>query len=169
MGGDDSASGGSRQQQNTCYLTATPSAAGRPPPSLRSVTSCLLEVYHKCVDNGGWARVLYDARGGLEKLTIIHKIPPAPTVAAPHEPCKPGCPATKGGRYVTEGGGSPPVSPATTFPHHQQLSPPRHHSRPCNCWHVTSAGPAAAYPVATAGPATAGYIIAAGTAAAKRC
>jgi hypothetical protein len=34
MGEDGSASGGSRQQQNACYLTATPPAAGRLPPPL---------------------------------------------------------------------------------------------------------------------------------------
>jgi hypothetical protein len=39
MGGDGSASGGSRQLPNTCYLTATPSASGRPLPPLHSVTS----------------------------------------------------------------------------------------------------------------------------------
>jgi hypothetical protein len=96
MGGDGSASGGSRQQpqQNALYLTATPPAAGRLPPPLRSVTSRLLELYHECVDNGGWARVLYDARGGLEKLTLIRNIQPAPTVAAPTEQCKPGCQAS---------------------------------------------------------------------------
>jgi hypothetical protein len=91
-GGDGSASGGSRQQpqQNTRYLTAMPPAAGRLPPPLRSVTSCLLELYHKCVENDGWARVLYNVHGGLEKLTLIRNIQPAPTVAAHPEQCKPG-------------------------------------------------------------------------------
>ncbi len=41
----------------------------------------LPELFHEYVDNGGWARVLYDAHGGLEKHTIIRKILPAPTVA----------------------------------------------------------------------------------------
>ncbi len=86
------ASGGSRQQQqqNARYLTATPPAADRLPPPLCSITSLLQELYHECVDNDGWARVLYDAHGGLEKLTLIHNIPPAPTVAAPPEQRKPG-------------------------------------------------------------------------------
>ncbi len=55
MGGDGSASCGSRQQpqQNALYLTAKPPAAGRLPPPLHSVTSLLLELYHECVDNGG--------------------------------------------------------------------------------------------------------------------
>jgi hypothetical protein len=92
MGGDGSAPGGCRQQQNACYLTATPSAAGRLPPPLCSVTSRLLDFYHECVDNGGWARVLYDMRYGLEKLTIIRRIPPkpAPATAAPPAKRKPG-------------------------------------------------------------------------------
>jgi hypothetical protein len=92
MGGDGSATGGYRQQHNACYLTTTPSAAGRLPPPLHSVTSRLLDFYHECVDNGGWVRVLYDARDGLEKLTIIRRIPPPPTpnTAAPPAKSKPG-------------------------------------------------------------------------------
>jgi hypothetical protein len=92
MGGDGSTSGGcwQQQQQNARYLTATLPAAGRLLPPLRSVTFRLLELYHECVDNGGWARVLYDAHGGLEKLTIIRRIPPDPTIAAPTKKCKPG-------------------------------------------------------------------------------
>jgi hypothetical protein len=35
------------------------------------------------------------AHGGVEKLTFKRKIPPAPTVAAPPLPCKPGCPASE--------------------------------------------------------------------------
>jgi hypothetical protein len=50
---------------------------------------------HECVDNGGWGRVLYDARG-MEKITIIRKIPPAPTVACcPPQARKPGHPASE--------------------------------------------------------------------------
>jgi hypothetical protein len=92
MGSDGSATGGSRQQPNARYLTVTPSAAGRLPPPLRSVSSCLLDFYHECVDNGGWARVLYDTHDGLEKLTIIRRIPPtpAPSTAAPPATRKPG-------------------------------------------------------------------------------
>ncbi len=90
MGGDGSATGGCRQQQQQTYLTATPPAAGRLPPPPRPVTSRLLKLYHECVDNGGWARVLYDSRDSLEKLTIIRSIPPAPTIVAPSEKRKPG-------------------------------------------------------------------------------
>jgi hypothetical protein len=104
MSGDGSATGGCRQQQNARYLTATPSAVGRLPPPLRSATSRLLDFYHECVDNGGWARVLYDARDGLEKLIIIRKIPPtpAPTTAAPHAKRKPGRQASdrRRARYI---------------------------------------------------------------------
>jgi hypothetical protein len=96
MGSDSSATGGSRQEPNARYLTVTPSAAGRLPPPLCSVSSRLLDFYHECVDNGGWARVLYDTRDGLEKLTIIRKIPPtpAPSTAAPPATRKPGCQAS---------------------------------------------------------------------------
>jgi hypothetical protein len=92
MGGDGSATGGCRQQHNARYLTATLSSAGRLSPPVRSVTSRLLELYHECVDNGDWARVLYDTRDGLEKLTIIRIIPPtpAPNTAAPPAKRKPG-------------------------------------------------------------------------------
>ncbi len=91
MGGDSSATGWCRQQPNARYLTITPSAAGRLPPPLRSVSSRLLDFYHECMDNGGWARVLYDTRDGLEKLTIIRRIQPtpAPTTAAPPATRKP--------------------------------------------------------------------------------
>ncbi len=75
MGGDGSATGGCRQQHNAHYLIATLSVASGLPPPLRSVTSRFLDFYHECVDNGGWARVLYDTRDGLEKL-IICRIPP---------------------------------------------------------------------------------------------
>ncbi len=54
------------------------------------VTSRLLELYHECVDNGGQARVQYDARDGLEKLTIIRIIQPASTITAPSEKRNPG-------------------------------------------------------------------------------
>jgi hypothetical protein len=92
MDGDGSTSGvcWQQQQQNDCYLTAMLPAAGRLPPPLRSVNSRLLELYHECMDNGGWARVLYDAHWGLEKLTIIRGILPDPTIAAPTKKCKPG-------------------------------------------------------------------------------
>jgi hypothetical protein len=92
MGGNGSATGGCRQQFNARYLTVTPSAAGRLPPPLRSVSSRLLDFYDECVDNGGWATVLYDTRDGLEKLTIIRRIQPtpAPTIAAPPATRKPG-------------------------------------------------------------------------------
>jgi hypothetical protein len=99
MGDDGDDAGGSWQKQNACYpLTAMLSADGRQPPPLRSVTSCLLELYHMCLNNIGWARVLYDARGSLEKLTIICKIPPAPNVTASPQPRKPGRPASESRR-----------------------------------------------------------------------
>ncbi len=79
MGGNGSAPGGCRQHNTTC-LTATPSAAGRLPPPLRSVSSRLLDLYHECVVNGGWARVLYDARSGTEKFIFICKTEPTPAL-----------------------------------------------------------------------------------------
>jgi hypothetical protein len=41
------------------------------------------------MDNGGWARVSYDVLDGLEELTIVRRIPPAPTIAAPPAKRKP--------------------------------------------------------------------------------
>jgi hypothetical protein len=32
-----------------------------------------MELYHECMDNNGWVRVLYDVHGGMEKLTLIRK------------------------------------------------------------------------------------------------
>jgi hypothetical protein len=32
-----------------------------------------MELYHECMDNDGWVRVLYNAHGGMEKLTLIRK------------------------------------------------------------------------------------------------
>jgi hypothetical protein len=90
IGGDGSVSGWCRQH-NTC-LTAMPSAACKLSPPLSSVTSRLLDLYCKCMDNDGWARVLYDACGGMEKFIFIWKIQPSlsPTVPAPPQPHKPG-------------------------------------------------------------------------------
>ncbi len=93
MGGDGSAPGGCRQRNATC-LTATPSAAGRLPPPLRSVSSYLLDLYHEGVDNGGWARVLYNARGGMEKFLFIRKTEPTPAPTVPAPPHKHGRPAS---------------------------------------------------------------------------
>ena len=55
-----------------------------------SVTTRLLELYQECVNNNGWARVLYEARGGTEKLTFIRNLPPASPSAAPPQPRQPG-------------------------------------------------------------------------------
>ncbi len=93
MGGDGSAPGGSRLRDATC-LTATPSAAGRTPPPTCTVNSRLLDLYRECVDSGSWARVLYDARGGMEKIIFICKIEPAPAPAAAAPPHKHGRPAS---------------------------------------------------------------------------
>ncbi len=93
MGGDDSAPGGSQLRDATC-LTATPSAAGRTPPPTCTVTSCLLDLCRECMDSGSWARVLYDVRGGLEKVIFIRKIEPAPAPAAAAPPHKHGRPAS---------------------------------------------------------------------------
>jgi hypothetical protein len=41
------------------------------------------------VDNGGWARVSYNMLDGLEKLTIVRRILPAPTIATPLAKRKP--------------------------------------------------------------------------------
>jgi hypothetical protein len=65
--GDRSAYRGGRQKQTTSNLTATPSATGRLLSPLTLVSSCLLDLYHQCVDSGGLVRVLYDVRGGMEK------------------------------------------------------------------------------------------------------
>jgi hypothetical protein len=108
MGGYGCACGGSQQRQDTCYLTATPSAAGRLLPPLHQVTSLLLKLYHECVNYGGWGRELYDAHGRMEKLTIsARSLQPAPTVAASSQPCKPGNPASER-RWTRDsvGGGS---------------------------------------------------------------
>jgi hypothetical protein len=59
--------------------TATPSAAGRTLPYHRSVTSRLMELYTECVDNGGWARVLLEARGGKETSLRCFYPSPSPT------------------------------------------------------------------------------------------
>jgi hypothetical protein len=49
-------------------------------------------LYNESMDSGGWARVLYDAFGSMEKLTS-HKILP---VAAPSQQRHLGCPASGG-------------------------------------------------------------------------
>ncbi len=113
MGGDGIATGGRQQRQDTC-LTATPSAARRTLPPLHSVTSCLLELYQECVENSGWARELYGAHGGMQRLSFF-KIPSAAPVTAPPPPstCQPGpwsvrrgVPA-RGDNHVTGGGERP--------------------------------------------------------------
>jgi hypothetical protein len=68
------------------FLTAMPSAAGRLLPLLRSATSCLLDLYHECVDNGGSALVLYKAFGSIEKLTFTHKLSSAHPAIGPPPP-----------------------------------------------------------------------------------
>jgi hypothetical protein len=73
----------------------------------------------------GWARVLYDARGGLEKYTIIHKILPAPTVA------------NSSTHFVTT------TSPATAG-HVAAASPA------ATAYPVAAAGPSTARPIAAA-------------------
>jgi hypothetical protein len=90
MGDDCRASGGSWQCNTPC-LTATPSAAGRLPLPLRSVTSCLLELL-------GIPRV--HGRRWLDKASVqcawqngeahlYRKDPACSTVPAPPQPCKP--------------------------------------------------------------------------------
>jgi hypothetical protein len=123
MGSNGSAPGGRKQRHG---LTATPSAAGRTPPSLHPVTSRLLDLYHECVDSGGWARLLYDVRGGMEKLIIFRKIPPPPppTVADPPS-CKPkkkDARQARGGVHETAGGARPGPRGGDTA-----LSPPLTH------------------------------------------
>jgi hypothetical protein len=93
MGGDGSTPGRSRLREATC-LIATLSAAGRLPPPPCSVTSQLLVLYCKCTDNSGWERVLYDARGGMEKIIFIRKTEPMPAPTVPAPPHKHGCPAS---------------------------------------------------------------------------
>jgi hypothetical protein len=91
MGGDGSASSGSRQCNATC-LTATPSAASRLLPPLSSVTSRLPDLYRECVDNGGWASLLYNAQFIFIRKT---QLVPSPAVPAPPQPHKPGRPASE--------------------------------------------------------------------------
>ncbi len=93
MGGNGSAPGGCWQRNTTC-LTATPSAAGRLPPPLRSVSSRLLDLYHECVVNGIRARALCDARGRTEKFIFIRKTEPMPALTVLVPPCKHGHPAS---------------------------------------------------------------------------
>ncbi len=68
MEGESSTISGSRLNYR---LTATSAAAGAIPPTTCPVTTRLLELYQKCVDNGVWTRVLYEAHGGIEKLTFF--------------------------------------------------------------------------------------------------
>jgi hypothetical protein len=104
MGDDGSASGESQQHNATC-LTATPSTASRLPPPLCSVTSHLQELYRKCVEEGGRARGLYNANGGMEKFTFIRKrIQPAPNVPAPPQPCNLDAGLASGGMHEIGGG-----------------------------------------------------------------
>jgi hypothetical protein len=117
MGNNSSTSGRRRQQHS---LTMTLSAAGRAPLPLHPVTSHLMDLYHECIDNGGWARVLYDVHGGMEKLTIIRKILPAPTVAAPP------LPGRTGGVHKTEGAGRLGLRGGSTTP---GLAPTHHPQR----------------------------------------
>jgi hypothetical protein len=60
------------QQHYTICLTARSSAAGSAPPLLLSVTIHLLDLYHKCVDNSGWVRVLYMTHGSIVKLPLTY-------------------------------------------------------------------------------------------------
>jgi hypothetical protein len=73
MEGESSAISGSRPNYR---LTATPATASAIPPVTCPITTRLLELYQECVDNGVWARVLYQARGGIEKLTFLRKKTP---------------------------------------------------------------------------------------------
>jgi hypothetical protein len=91
---DSSVSGGGWQQDNASYLITIPYATGRSYATpLISHLLPHIDLYHRCMDNSGWARVLFDAHGGMEKLTFLRKLPPAVSVAAPAEPspCQPGC------------------------------------------------------------------------------
>jgi hypothetical protein len=63
MEGESSAISGS---QLNYRLITTPAAAGAIPPSTCPVTTHLLVLYQECLDNGVWARVLYEARDGVE-------------------------------------------------------------------------------------------------------
>jgi hypothetical protein len=63
MEGESSATSGNRLNYR---LTAVPPAAGTNPPNTCPITTRLLELYQECVENGVWARVLYEARDGTE-------------------------------------------------------------------------------------------------------
>jgi hypothetical protein len=76
MEGESSAISGSRLNYR---LTSAPAAAGAIPPSTCPVITSLLALYQECVDNGVWARVLYEVRGGIEKLTFLRKKTPPPS------------------------------------------------------------------------------------------
>jgi hypothetical protein len=67
MEGENSATSGSWLNYK---LTPTPYTAGAKLPTTCPATACLLELYQECMENGVWARVLYEARDGIEKLTF---------------------------------------------------------------------------------------------------
>jgi hypothetical protein len=74
MEGESSATSGSRLNYR---LTPMPYEAGRNPPTTCPVTTRLLELYQKCVGNGVWVHVLYEARDGIEKTHICPQTPPS--------------------------------------------------------------------------------------------
>jgi hypothetical protein len=74
MEGESSATSGYRLNYR---LTATPPTAGVNPPSTCPITARLFGLYQECVDNGVWARVLYEARDRIEKLTFLKTAPPS--------------------------------------------------------------------------------------------
>jgi hypothetical protein len=108
--GDSSAYSGT-QQQTPSYLTDSRQITL--PSPLRLVSSCLLDLYHQCVDSGGLVRVLYDLHGGMEKRcssTNSHLLQLRLPLLNLHQPSLDVWPAVgdmqaRGGMHVTEGGG----------------------------------------------------------------
>ncbi len=129
MGSDGSATGGSRPQPNARYLTVTPSAAGKLPPPLRSVSSRLLDFYHECVDNGGWAIRVMAWRSlpssAESRLRLLPALPPLLRHVSLDARLAPGGRnAIKGGGKFGPRGGFPAPSSAYTHPQ-PTTSPPR--------------------------------------------
>jgi hypothetical protein len=105
MEGESSATCGSHLIYNQ---TSHAPSAGESPPSTCSFTTCLLELYQECMDNGGWASVLYEVCGRIEKLSLICKKPlAAPVTTPPYHANLDIKWLARGGKHAIEGGGRP--------------------------------------------------------------
>jgi hypothetical protein len=79
-------------------------------PSSHSVIAHFLELYHECMDNCGWAKVLYKPRGDIETQTFSSKVRLAASVTTTpdhhHASLDEDQPA-RGGALAIRGGGRP--------------------------------------------------------------